>query len=98
MQFPGENDYSAYLTKYGGYSNAFTTGIDTNFYFELSASSTSNSQASSANASQSSLPIPKNKAPLYGALNIFAQFFICPRQTLTEALHPHISSFFIFKF
>lgn len=78
MQHPGENTYSAYLTKYGGYSNAFTTGTDTNYYFELSASSTSNSPSSSANTSRSNLSIPKDKAPLYGALDIFSKFFICP--------------------
>jgi insulysin len=66
------------LNKYGGSSNAFTSTTSTNYYFELSASSTSNSAASSANASQSSLPVPKEKAPLYGGLDRFSQFFINP--------------------
>ena len=77
-QYPGENDYSSYLTKYGGYSNAFTASTSTNYYFELSASSTSNSAPSSANTGQASLPVPKSKAPLYGALDRFSQFFVKP--------------------
>lgn len=89
MQYPGENDYNSYLTKYGGYANAFTTPTDTNYYFELSASSTSNSPGASANASEASLPIPKNQSPLYGALDLFSQFFVDPlfsEQTLDREL------------
>jgi insulysin len=77
-QYPGENEYNSYLTKYGGNSNAFTAHTSTNYYFELSASSTAKSPASSANSSKTSLPIPKASAPLYGALDRFAQFFIHP--------------------
>ncbi|EMC94102.1 hypothetical protein BAUCODRAFT_75180 [Baudoinia panamericana UAMH 10762] len=79
-KYPGENDYNQYLTKYGGYSNAFTAATSTNYYFELSASATSNSPSSSANVSKESLAVsvPKNKAPLYGALDRFAQFFVKP--------------------
>lgn len=77
-QYPGENDYNSYLTKFGGHSNAFTAATSTNYYFELSANSTSNSPGSSTNTSQASLPIPKNKSPLYGALDRFSQFFVHP--------------------
>ena len=60
-------------------SNAFTAGTSTNYYFELSASSKSNSPRSSANTSRSSLvSVPKGEAPLYGALDRFAQFFVKP--------------------
>ena len=31
-QYPGENDYNAYLTKFGGMSNAFTASTSTNYY------------------------------------------------------------------
>ncbi|KAK3074824.1 metalloprotease [Teratosphaeriaceae sp. CCFEE 6253] len=79
-KYPGENDYNQYLTKFGGYSNAFTALTSTNYYFELSASATSNSPSSSVNASKESLPasIPKGQAPLYGGLDRFAQFFVKP--------------------
>lgn len=78
-KYPGENDYNSYLTRYGGMSNAFTAGTSTNYYFELSASSKSNSTKSSANTSKSSLlSVPKEEAPLYGALDRFAQFFVKP--------------------
>ncbi|KAI7162683.1 putative metalloprotease [Hortaea werneckii] len=76
-KYPGENDYNSYLTKYGGYSNAFTASTSTNYYFELSASSTK-SATSSANTSKESLSVPKEQAPLYGGLDRFAQFFIKP--------------------
>ncbi|KAF2220544.1 Metalloenzyme, LuxS/M16 peptidase-like protein [Elsinoe ampelina] len=72
-KFPGENDYNQYLQKYGGYSNAFTASTDTNYYFELSASSTSSGQATTNGAA-----VDKSQAPLYGALDRFAQFFIKP--------------------
>lgn len=67
------------MTKFGGYSNAFTAATSTNYYFELSASATSNSPGSSANNSKESLAsIPKGQAPLYGGLDRFAQFFVRP--------------------
>ncbi|KAM0723354.1 hypothetical protein Q7P37_000340 [Cladosporium fusiforme] len=77
-KYPGENEYNSYLTKYGGYSNAFTAHTSTNYYFELSASSTAKSPNASTNSSKTSLPIPKESAPLYGALDRFAQFFVRP--------------------
>ncbi|KAF5876257.1 putative peptidase m16 inactive domain-containing protein [Botrytis fragariae] len=77
-KYPGENEYSTYLTKYGGNSNAYTASTSTNYYFELSASSTSNFSGSSATVKQSNVPIAKDKAPLYGALDRFSQFFIQP--------------------
>ncbi|KAF1343553.1 STE23-like protein [Delphinella strobiligena] len=67
-KFPGENDYNQYLQSYGGYSNAYTASCDTNYYFELSATSSSGSGASSLEAT----------GPLHGALDLFAQFFIKP--------------------
>ncbi|WPH03713.1 putative zinc protease [Acrodontium crateriforme] len=73
-KYPGENDYSSYLAKYGGYSNAFTASTDTNYYFELSASATSNS---ASNSSENLAP-SSAKSPLYGALDRFSQFFIHP--------------------
>ncbi|KAF2721146.1 LuxS/MPP-like metallohydrolase [Polychaeton citri CBS 116435] len=77
-KYPGENEYNSYLTKYGGSSNAFTASTSTNYYFELSASSKSNSPGPSAASSKVSTPVPKEQAPLYGALDIFAQFFVKP--------------------
>ena len=44
----------------------------------MSASSTATSANSSTNTSQTSIPIPKHKAPLYGALDRFSQFFVNP--------------------
>lgn len=34
-KFPNINDYSAYLTQNGGYSNAYTGSQNTNYYFEI---------------------------------------------------------------
>lgn len=36
-KYPSENEYSAYLSKYGGHSNAFTAFEHTNYYFEVSS-------------------------------------------------------------
>lgn len=71
-KYPGENEYSTYLTKYGGNSNAYTASTSTDYYSELSASSTSNSPGSSATVKQFNVSISKGKAPLYGALDCFS--------------------------
>ncbi|KAK4939060.1 metalloprotease, partial [Elasticomyces elasticus] len=77
-KYPEENEYNQYLTKYGGYSNAFTAPTSTNYYFELSALSTATNSKASSLSSKESLSIPKAQAPLYGALDRFAQFFVRP--------------------
>ena len=38
-QYPKENAYSQYLTAHSGYSNAYTAATETNYYFEVAASS-----------------------------------------------------------
>lgn len=77
-QYPGENDYNQYLTKYGGYSNAFTAATSTNYYFELSAKATKSPTSSNNTSKESLSSIPKGQAPLYGGLDRFAQFFVKP--------------------
>lgn len=78
-KYPVENAYNQYLTAHSGSSNAFTASTSTNYYFEVAASnSPSNSMSGSASSTQISLPIPKSEAPLYGALDRFAQFFVKP--------------------
>ncbi|KAF2769156.1 LuxS/MPP-like metallohydrolase [Teratosphaeria nubilosa] len=79
QKYPGENDYNAYLTKNGGYSNAYTAACSTNYYFEVGASATSNSPTSSTNTSKESLLSASTKVPpLKGALDRFSQFFVHP--------------------
>ena len=34
-KFPDENEYSSYLSKHGGSSNAYTSSQNTNYYFEI---------------------------------------------------------------
>ena len=34
-KYPVENAYSAFLQEHGGSSNAFTTGNNTNYYFDV---------------------------------------------------------------
>ncbi|KAI8924023.1 Metalloenzyme, LuxS/M16 peptidase-like protein [Entophlyctis helioformis] len=36
-KYPVENAYSQFLSEHGGYSNAFTSAEDTNYYFEVAA-------------------------------------------------------------
>ncbi|CUM65732.1 uncharacterized protein PRCAT00003380001 [Priceomyces carsonii] len=36
-KYPEENEYSSYLSKHSGYSNAYTASEHTNYYFELSS-------------------------------------------------------------
>lgn len=69
LQYPVENDYNQYLSAHSGYSNAYTSSTETNYFFEVAASSSRDSDASTNGAVIS---------PLYGALDRFAQFFIAP--------------------
>lgn len=68
-QYPKENDYNEYLSANSGYSNAYTAATETNYYFEVAASTELDSGKLTNGASTS---------PLYGALDRFAQFFISP--------------------
>ncbi|CAG8464961.1 16775_t:CDS:10 [Cetraspora pellucida] len=52
--YPKENEYSEYLTKHNGSSNAYTSIDNTNYYFDV------------------------GHEHLEGALDMFAEFFICP--------------------
>ncbi|KAL9599893.1 MAG: hypothetical protein Q9219_003526 [cf. Caloplaca sp. 3 TL-2023] len=68
-KYPVENDYNQYLSAHSGYSNAYTSATETNYFFEVAASSSHHADAAT-NGSPNS--------PLYGALDRFAQFFIAP--------------------
>ncbi|KAI5302635.1 Insulinase (Peptidase M16), partial [Ascosphaera pollenicola] len=84
--YPQENAYSQYLSANSGYSNAYTASCDTNYYFEVAAGS----NELPTEASQADAEALKQKSPLYGALDRFAQFFIAPlflRETLDRELH-----------
>ncbi|KAF2191778.1 LuxS/MPP-like metallohydrolase [Zopfia rhizophila CBS 207.26] len=79
-KYPKENAYNQYLNAHSGHSNAYTASTSTNYYFELAASSSTptNSKAPSPNTTQENLPTVRDGSPLYGALDRFGQFFICP--------------------
>ncbi|KAI4229441.1 MAG: hypothetical protein L6R36_000895 [Xanthoria steineri] len=68
-KYPVENDYNQYLSAHSGYSNAYTSSTETNYYFEVAASSSQDADASTNGSVDS---------PLHGALDRFAQFFIAP--------------------
>jgi insulysin len=36
-KFPNEDGYGEYLAQHGGYSNAYTSSTNTNYYFEVGA-------------------------------------------------------------
>jgi insulysin len=80
-KYPEENAYSQYLTRHGGYSNAFTSSTSTNYYFEVlypPSSTPTSSQAASPDVSQTNLAKSNDESPLWGALDRFGQFFISP--------------------
>jgi len=70
-KYPSENEYETFLSKYGGFSNAYTDMEDTNYYFSL----TSTSSANTANDKDAFIETSKG---LEGALDRLAQFFIAP--------------------
>ncbi|KAL8640102.1 MAG: hypothetical protein Q9228_002938 [Teloschistes exilis] len=68
-KYPVENDYNQYLSANSGYSNAYTSSTETNYFFEVAASSSQHSDVTTNG---------HVKSPLHGALDRFAQFFIAP--------------------
>ena len=85
LQYPVENDYNQYLTAHSGYSNAYTGSTETNYFFEVAASSEDvGSQKNGSgnrltNGDLDAVTSPSNAdLPLYGALDRFSQFFIAP--------------------
>ncbi|KAJ5641894.1 Peptidase M16core [Penicillium lividum] len=93
-KYPVENAYNQYLTAHSGSSNAYTAATETNYFFEVSATGDSsepkstgqNTPVDSANGTNGTVGEGvsasnrdlKDKSPLYGALDRFAQFFIAP--------------------
>ena len=74
-----ENAYSQYLTSHSGYSNAYTASTETNYFFEISASTDpSNGPESTVDGDVGSSVNGSSQSPLYGALDRFSQFFISP--------------------
>lgn len=63
-KYPNENEYEAFLSKFGGSSNAYTDMEDTNYYFSVLSSSDDDEERTSEGLS--------------GALDRLAQFFIAP--------------------
>ena len=70
-KYPKENDYETFLSKYGGFSNAYTDMEDTNYYFSLT-STTSGAKKENGACIETS-------EGLEGGLDRLAQFFIAPK-------------------
>ncbi|KAI9368118.1 Metalloenzyme, LuxS/M16 peptidase-like protein [Aspergillus egyptiacus] len=77
-KYPKENAYNQYLASHSGSSNAYTAGTETNYYFEVSATSATDGETSSGQSTPNGAANGAAKSPLYGALDRFAQFFISP--------------------
>ena len=82
-KYPVENDYNQFLAAHSGYSNAYTSSTETNYYFEVAASSENSAtqKATNGESKPSTNGIITNgisNGPLHGALDRFAQFFIAP--------------------
>ncbi|KAA8642913.1 hypothetical protein EYZ11_009044 [Aspergillus tanneri] len=87
-KYPKENAYNQYLASHSGSSNAYTAATETNYFFEVSATSAgtdgSHDYNSTPNGSSNGTPATTETgsstgpSPLYGALDRFAQFFVSP--------------------
>ena len=79
------------MTAHSGYSNAYTASTETNYFFEVAASTETTSTPQTNGSTQPSEKTPNgseemevdgaadtSEPPLYGALDRFAQFFIKP--------------------
>jgi len=83
-KYPDENDYETFLSKHGGFSNAYTDMEDTNYFFSVT---TDASECFSSLHSNNSTTAEDGVGPtatttttdaLKGALDRLAQFFIAP--------------------
>ena len=70
QKYPEETDYEKFLSKYGGFSNAYTDMEDTNYFFSVT---TDASECFSDDGETT-----KTTTALEGALDRLAQFFIAP--------------------
>lgn len=86
-KYPKENAYNQYLSAHNGSCNAYTAATETNYFFDIAASSDMepDSVANSANGVNDTDGTNVTNgtsgtitSPLYGALDRFAQFFISP--------------------
>lgn len=64
-KYPDEDDYEGFLSKFGGFANAYTDMEDTNYYFSATSQLKSNNPDETSEA-------------LVGGLDRLAQFFISP--------------------
>jgi insulysin len=62
-KYPDEDEYESFLSKFGGFGNAYTDMEDTNYYFSISSQQNEGQDASEG---------------LRGGLDRLAQFFISP--------------------
>lgn len=69
-KYPDETDYESFLSKHGGFSNAYTDMEDTNYFFSVT---TEASECFGNNGEK-----PTTTKALQGALDRLAQFFIAP--------------------
>ncbi|CAB9527211.1 Insulin-degrading enzyme [Seminavis robusta] len=84
-KYPEENAYETFLSKYGGFSNAYTDMEDTNYYFSLATTAkkkkktttttTTNGEESCSAADDDD----ETSEALEGSLDRLAQFFIAPK-------------------
>ncbi|KAJ9302927.1 hypothetical protein DTO271G3_301 [Paecilomyces variotii] len=91
-KYPKENAYNQYLAAHSGSSNAYTAATETNYFFEVAATSESSDghgsgQSTPAEVANGNVNGTSGSAgssstdlvpPLYGALDRFAQFFVSP--------------------
>jgi insulysin len=76
-KYPEVNAYDEYLSRYGGFSNAFTSPNSTNYYFELTYPPRTGDQGGRGNSVDTVLG-RQSALPLWGALDRFCQMFISP--------------------
>ncbi|KAF7593445.1 Insulinase (Peptidase M16) [Aspergillus hancockii] len=92
-KYPKENAYNQYLASHSGSSNAYTAATETNYFFEVSATSepsdgsstgqttptnSTNGTVATGQTNGSESSADSKSSPLYGALDRFAQFFVQP--------------------
>jgi len=79
-KYDGENDFEAYLSRNGGYSNAYTDMEDTNYYFAVAPlNNEENDQNAELNENNQQQRVNEaTSSSLAGALDRFGQFFVSP--------------------
>jgi insulysin len=77
-KYPQEDDYEAFLSQFGGFSNAYTDMEDTNYFFSVTTDASDCFVQELDPSTNQTTTLVRTTDGLQGALDRLAQFFVAP--------------------